>query len=76
MPVEIHLPDRENVIKEASTISLIIIFTSASSRNNLIGVGIYWFRILPIIPPDRLSESVSLIIGCKNARWHLGPTCG
>ena len=62
-PVKVHLPDRENTIKEASTVSLTAVFTSASSRNNLIGAGIYWFGILPTIPPDRSSESVSLTTG-------------
>ena len=62
-PVEVYLPDRENAIKEASIVFSTIVFTNASSRNNLIGVGICWFGILPTIPSDRSSESVNLTIG-------------
>ena len=62
-PVEVHLPDRDNAIKEASTVSSTVVFTSASSRNNLIGIGICWFGILLITPSDRSSKSVSLTIG-------------
>ena len=40
-----------------------VVFISVSSRNNLIGVGIYWFSILPTTLLDRSSKLVSLITG-------------
>ena len=61
--MEVYLPDRENTIKEASIVSLTVVFTSASSRNKLIDAGICWFGILPTILLDRSSEVISLTIG-------------
>ena len=40
-----------------------VVFTNTSSRNNLIGVGIYWFGVLLTISSDRSSKSVSLTTG-------------
>ena len=69
-PVEVHLPNRETANKEASTPLLVSVFTSASSRNSLIGAGICWFGVLPTIPPVRSSESVSITTARGLRRTH------
>ena len=60
--MKFYLPNKETAIKKASTFSLTAVFTSAFSRNSLIGTDICWFNTLLTIPLNRLSESVSLTI--------------
>ena len=72
-PVEVHLLDKEKAIEEASIILPTSVFTSASSRNNLIGVGICWFGVSSMVPLNKPAESISITIAtAKELNVHAG----
>ena len=55
---KVSIPEREIAEEEAREITTPAIYTDASARNNLVGVGICWFGMDHARPPNIPSEQV------------------